>query len=826
MQRQPDTRQAAGTALWSTESPFLGEDPLEVGVEGGQAAEEPAGLTTESPFLNEYALADELTAVDAVDEEFAELVEELHDEELDEALAELVDEATEVVDLRGVGEVGDDHARDDRVREALWEHLAPLVRSAEETVDNFADELEQLDPAELSDEELDAATDRAEAKTAPLANPLFEQVRRKVRDKAKRTVKAGKKRRRRRGKGRGGLLKRVVRGLRKLIRPLINGVLQRAMKRLPEALRPAAGQVAARLVGKKTAGSGGGSTAQKASDAGDASAGDTGSGPEPADAAATATAADASALPDDDATSPPGDAQTELDATLSEMLMASDEVTQDVAVERHELVAGNVTTDITEPVARARTAFVRELAALPEGADAKPAVENFVMAISAGIKLGIKLIGRRRVIGFLGKMIATLIKPIVGEKLALPLGKAIADIGLKVVLHAEAPGTESHAAVAAEAVAATVEETVRRVAALPETVLDNEDLLEVFAGEAFERAVAGNFPPSMVRPELREAPETDGTWVLLPRRGRRIYKKFSHVFSVVLTPHIAEAIRSFGGVTLMQFFAERLRIGLQQPMALRVHLYEAFAGTRLSDIARNERDVRGLGQASAWRNLHPLTLDAAATLLHGPRLGRSTRRTPDPERPAVGERYYHLEAQAEGPVRATGPASSVQFAFDFLADEIRARFHLAEPAAQAVAMLLRRSARPSAVIRELRTILAGPLRELRSRRESPAVRVVLGPVKVGVSLRRHPHGDRLFDKAIEWAWAGLAAWLREGRDHFLAAADDAADGITLRVELHNPPTMAQLGRVLRGGKSGALGPWPPRQQPSATVKVHAGRQED
>jgi hypothetical protein len=329
----------------------------------------------------------------------------------------------------------------------------------------------------------------------------------------------------------------------------------------------------------------------------------------------------------------------------------------------------------------------------------------------------------------------------------------------------------------------------------------------------------------MVRPELREAPETDGAWVLLPRRGRRIYKKFSHVFPVVLTPHLAEAIRSFGGVTLMRFFAERLRIGLQQPMALRVHLYEVLAGTRLSDIARNERDVRGLGQASDWRKMHPLTPEAAATLLHGPRLGRRTRRTPDPERPAVGERYYYLEAQAGGSVRATGPASSVHFAFDFLADEIRVRIHLAEPVAQAVATLLRRSARPSAVIRELRTILAGPLGELRSARESPAVRVVLGPVKVRVALRSHPHGNRLFDKAIEWTWAALAADLREGRERFLAAADDPADGITLRVALHNPPTMAQLGRVLRGGKSGALGPWPPRQQPGATVKVHAGRKE-
>ena len=60
----------------------------------------------------------------------------------------------------------------------------------------------------------------------------------------------------------------------------------------------------------------------------------------------------------------------------------------------------------------------------------------------------------------------------------------------------------------AEALAATVEETVNTMAELPPHVLENETLLSDAVHEAFENAAASYFPNSVIKPELRESVET------------------------------------------------------------------------------------------------------------------------------------------------------------------------------------------------------------------------------------------------------------------------------------------------------------------------------
>src|SRR4029077_20442647 len=97
-----------------------------------------------------------------------------------------------------------------------------------------------------------------------------------------------------------------------------------------------------------------------------------------------------------------------------------------------------------------------------------------------------RLIGRPRVVNFLAGLLGKLITNLIGPQQAPALSRAIVDAGLKLVnLEAE---DEAPNRLATAAVTATVEETLTRVASLPDHILDNQELLGGFGREAFERA--------------------------------------------------------------------------------------------------------------------------------------------------------------------------------------------------------------------------------------------------------------------------------------------------------------------------------------------------
>jgi hypothetical protein len=79
------------------------------------------------------------------------------------------------------------------------------------------------------------------------------------------------------------------------------------------------------------------------------------------------------------------------------------------------------------------------------------------------LKLGMKLAGRKRVVGLLSGLVAKLIGWFVGPQSSGALSTAMVDAGLKLIGLEVSDGDQRRAANAA--IAATVEETVRRVAA-------------------------------------------------------------------------------------------------------------------------------------------------------------------------------------------------------------------------------------------------------------------------------------------------------------------------------------------------------------------------
>ena len=324
-------------------------------------------------------------------------------------------------------------------------------------------------------------------------------------------------------------------------------------------------------------------------------------------------------------------AQKEFDEQIAEALLAEDEVELNLEVARLRSSSSSAATPVFANLDDARDRFIQELDNLKPGESPEPYVQNFLPAVLPALRLGMRLIGRPRVVNFLAQLLAKLISNLIGPEQAPALSQAIVDAGLKLLTLEMSDQEKS--GLAASAVAATVEETVNRVASLPDHILDNQELLEGFALEAFEQAAAANLPAVLSEATYRQRPElleagVNAAWLLMPLRGRKRYKRCTRAFKVKITPHMAEEVESFEGVPLSDYLQDQLGLPEGAEVEAEVHLYEALPGTTVADIARSESETPGLGASdeATVSQLHPLTPEAASALLGKPGLGRSPLR--------------------------------------------------------------------------------------------------------------------------------------------------------------------------------------------------------
>ena len=203
---------------------------------------------------------------------------------------------------------------------------------------------------------------------------------------------------------------------------------------------------------------------------------------------------------------------------------------------------------------RARARLVDQLMGGSAGEAPTAEVEQFIPVVMAAmplIRLGLKFVGRDKVVVFLGDRLADLVKDHIGLDMARKLGRPLADVGLRL-LSLEAESGED-ARLGAEALVATMEDTIREVASLPSEALAEPLRLEAEVQAAFNEAAARHIPAEALRSDLpdHEAQEA-GVWVYMPRRARPAYryKKYSRVFRVPITRPFARAIVLSDGGTL------------------------------------------------------------------------------------------------------------------------------------------------------------------------------------------------------------------------------------------------------------------------------------
>jgi len=782
-----------------SQSPFIDVRSFEVHEAGEDARPHAHAHPT---FLSVYEPIADGEAHSPEEEDLAVFLNELYDDEFDDVLYQLAAESTSLLDAYVAHEVGGEPFDDVAAERFLNEHFAPLAAESRSLIERVELELNQRNVHALTDQEIDELIDRQLPSTSlsPTFDEFLKGVRKKLKRAAKKAVSVAKK-----GAvavATGGLSLALGK-LKGLVKPLLKRVIQTAIGRLPADLQPIARTLAAKAPFLREA-----SVDLEHEHHG----------------AACEIAS----------------VQHEFDLGMARLLLAPSEVAL-----QHELALLETDHHDAAPPAqadlhRARERFVAGLRELEEGDDPSPLVEEFVPAILPALKIGIRLAGRKRVVHHLAKLLGRLIQRFVGPKHTPALSRALVDVGLRAIqLETDA----DRGSAAADAVAATIEDSVRRVADLPDHVLDDAELFEGMALEAFEHSASNNLPPMLTeatylqRPDLSEARQIGATWARLPRLGRKRFKKLTRKFRTRLSPHKLADVQTFGDVPMEEFLEEELGVTIGEEVDAVVHLYEAIAGTSLADIARLDDDAPGLGTVAAVEQLHPLTREAAAVLLGEPRLGRDVdpARLADAHTVLPGQRFYYLEVPGRRPLQApsdtpgrgrTRRPTQTTVVLDFPANEIRVRLFLSEVRAQSVAVGLRQRAHVGVITTSLRRYVERGLRASLSGAFT-RLRIVHGSVTPGrwaSAMKGLPSvvPDLLRTRLQEWVLSSLAKHLQKSPEAFVAAADEAVDGVTAVVTISAPPAFAQLRQALKGGGVSLAGMNPSGQPGSVKVVIRPG----
>jgi hypothetical protein len=781
---------AAEAMGWEPETPFLLDVPSVPGVATAAATSAAHAFAPmpqpESPFVSEYA--GDQTEAGPQAEAFAGLLSELHDPEFEEALEDLVDEAAAIAEDRINFEVEDPVRARLEMERVVRAYMQPLERAADEMFDRMAADLADRDLTSVSETQLDRLLEQL-APSATGLSPTFENVLGGLFKKAKAAVSKV-------AATVGKVLPHAIifNKLKGLVRPLLERVLRFAIDKLPVSLRPLAGQLAKRFLG-----------------------------------VAPKSVAESGEEHEEEAAANAATIQEEFDTQLAGYLLQGEDFEREAAVRQWEVDQTAPTGDPVRELERSRAEFARRIIAVEDPEMAAPVVEQFVPAILAALKIGIKIIGRPRVVNFLAGLVAKLISKYVGQQQAIALSRALVDAGLRVV-SLEVPERPEPVA-AGYALASTVEDTINRlVQTAPEAMWESEPLLEAYTREAFLQAASAHFPDSLIREDLHEAAQVSGAWVALPVGSpQKRYKKYTRVIEVTITPQTAAAVKTFSGLTLASFLKDRLGLAGDKPIRARVHLYEAIPGTRLSLIALHEKNVAGLGTArrEGWSLFHPLTPEASGLLINEPGLGRPVSPVFLARRggAAVGQRFYYLEIPgarvrmaAPGPGKPVRPARSTQLRvlFDFPKRQLKLFLFYSEAHAQELAKRLRQRLPVPAILAALKAghdvhlvrILAGePTRSLRVIHETAPTEELAAPL-VGSVLRvaGRPLANTLLKATLEVLKREIETRYDRFVGEFERVVKDDADGVTLMISFPAPPLLESLRRLFsRGGIAAAPG---------------------
>lgn len=744
-----------------------------------------------TPFLREDSHESVQSEASPEVAEFSEITAELKDTLFREALEQLADEALEAHAGQLGGEYGDRETRDLSAERLLNSHFEPLAAEAEALLDRFFERLEGYGAESLTDLEIERISNEVAPTNIPMS-PASEQflggLLRKAGKLVSGAVNLAKKGLTAVGKfALGPLLK----PLKALGRFLLKHVVKFALDKIPPTLRPLAQKLSDRLF-----------RALGETHEGEIEGHEMEGGVLPA-------AASAARL------------EAEFDVHAAQLLFIPEETEVD-----HLVSSYGEGESYESPLAEldsTRAQLVRELARLQPGESAQPVMEQFLPAlIWPAVKTAITIIGRSKVVSFLGRLLGGLIKPLIGAEGAGMLAPAIADAGLRIF------GFETNVeprTLLAEALAATVEETANAIAELPPHVWENETLLSDAVHEAFENAAAAYFPNSAIKPELRESTDQHGTWTRMPAQSdKKRYAKYSDTLPVEIPHRLASSVKTFGGATLDDHLRDHHGMQDGRPFKGNVTLYQALPGTRGSTIARAE--------GFPASQLHPLTPHAAGALL-GQNASLGLRHTPasylhGSEKLHVNQRLYRIHPPAGRRHHHARPIHS-ELLINILRGEIRLWLYLSEPLCQRISMDLAKGNNAAAAFKRLKHLIVRTSEALKlaisHHHLPPEILVVSETPNLEAKVHnwlRHV-GHHIGAKIGEWAQVEVAQYLKNNAEEFRRTCSSRHDGVTLRITMTNVPGMDLLRQLSQGKapKEFSLAGWP-KGSPAFQVIARSG----
>lgn len=711
-----------------------------------------AGQVITTPFAEALASFDES---DLEAEAFDALRAEFEDEEFFEALEALADEAA----ARHLTAAGSWRQESEALQLASSE-AEQWMEAVAAQADRLLGELEARfgdRPVDaVTEAEIDAVVGFSEFEHERLDSPVDaqEQFLKKLVSKVKKVVTGVGKLVK---KGIGAVTKLLPLGklfgfLKKLVRPLLERVLQKAIGKLPKELQPIATKLAARFT------KGASASASKST---------------PADASAPATPA----APDPAEGESPWSAESladAFDARLAEAILApNDAIATELLAEFEAESRGAADFVIDGPYTldAGRQRLARQLVEAEPGRPPLAEMEQFIPVVMAAmklIKLGVKVIGRKRVVDFIAKLLATLIQEMVGEQAARQLSGHVADAGLRL-LGLEAERT-ADGMLGAEALVATTEDTIREVLALPAESLENELLLEAAVQDAFTAAAIRHFPAKVLRPDLVES-ETDGEhgiWVMFPRatRPHYRYKKYTVIQPVRITRPLARSVTFADGETLEE---RLLDAGAHRwPIQGEAHFYELLPGAEFGHLAAFELDGEVTSYGEAALEFEELAPSRPLPIPHPRARGRSAAPQQGRSR-QPGTRVFRLKVP--GLRLRHRPPFALRLDLTAAKPELRVHLRISERIAHLLVEHLEKQ-RLVQVVATIRKLVGAPVQQ------ALATRLQRLLTKRGITLPEGA-GASLSAALAEAIARAVAKQLPAAAATLTTAAKDPAPGVTL-----------------------------------------------
>jgi len=806
----------------------------------------------DSPFSRTYEVNGSNAVVSQMSEEFVDFIGGLHDSEFSDAVYEI---AAEMED-RWFHKISNEAAMGNQfgpfATQQAREYITPFLSETEAMIDRVAQHYSGNNLADHTASEIESFFSELEfnhGNFSPAQEQFFGKIFNKVKNVVKKGVELAKK-----GASIVGKflpVNIILNKLKGLIRPLLDKVLKFAIGKLPKNLQPHAQTLAKKFLKLEAS--------------------------EETESTDLFAAGEVEGI------------QTEFDERVAELLFAPDESESDTIVSEYESSDETIERAFTYETGglsipsldAARQQFIDELKNLSPGESPAPAIERFlpaaILALQPIIKMGISIIGRQRVINFLAGLLAKLVGRYVPENVARPLAASIIDVGMSAIGFEVNETNKSD--VAYEAIVDTVQETIQNMGTMDEATIDDQEALTLELLDAFESAAANNFPPQYIKEELRPSVQP-GVWVLKPRKGpKHLYKKFTRVFNITIDPQSAQSVTTFRGLPLANFLKDKLSLDPTKPIQAKVHLYEAIQGTKLSRIGKSE-NLPGFSasQPYAWIQLHPLTKQAASTLLKEPALGKDVdpKFTAKRHRTSVGQRFYFLEIsgarlripqvnRANYKNRAsgkTGPArpsqsGDIQGVINFIKSEISFNYYFSEEDARSVAEKLNKNDFLGAAI-SIRHAVKNVLNGMLLKNVSNKVKIIheavpekyLEYINDGegesslASIAKSIGGialgggkqiltgiiEKLVEQLSERAYKALANFFKARAAEFKQAQAQPQDGVTVRIVWTNIQGMSTIRTVInaiRGKLSlGSIADLALPNIPAPEIKILADKKFD